>query len=156
MKIKFIKDHPAGIKEGLVTTNNPTWCNKMISEGYAEEIKEVNRQADVIIKLLKSRKVTATMMAIDGVPGSGKSTLARALAKKMDFKWKALDYIDMDRPLKFKHVNTIYEHHRLFRTQDIDFFDVLIYIDEPIERSKKGAFTESGALLTSIFSIIRN
>jgi len=102
-----------------------------------EEIKEVDRQADAIIKLLKSRKVTATMMAIDGVPGSGKSTLARALAKKMDFKWKTLDYIDMDRPLKFKNVNTIYEHHRLFRTQDIDPFDVLIYIDEPIEHSKK-------------------
>jgi hypothetical protein len=45
MKIKFIKDHPVGIKKGLVTTNNPRWCNKMILDGYAEEIKEVKEKS---------------------------------------------------------------------------------------------------------------
>lgn len=44
MKIKFIKDHPVGIKKGLVTSNSPVWCKRMISEGYAEEVKAVKEK----------------------------------------------------------------------------------------------------------------
>ena len=39
MKIKFIKYHPVGIKKGAVTTNAAPWCQKMIDQGFAEEVK---------------------------------------------------------------------------------------------------------------------
>lgn len=39
MKIRFIKDHPVGIKKGAITTNAAPWCQKMIDAGYAEEVK---------------------------------------------------------------------------------------------------------------------
>jgi len=128
------------IKKNKAIQSTLLSLKKQITTGKAEvfeEIKEVNRRADSIIELLKSEHVNPQTIAIDGVPGSGKSTLARALVKKMNFKWKTLDYIDMDRPLKFKSKNTIYEHHRLFRTQNIDFFDALIYLDESIDHAKK-------------------
>lgn len=76
-------------------------------------------------------------MAVDGTPGSGKSALARALAKKLNFKVQILDYIDLNKPQDFTQNKTIYEHHRLLRTQDIDNFDAILYIDEPMELSKQ-------------------
>ncbi len=38
--------------------------------------------------------------------------------------------------MDFTQERTIYEQHRLFRTQDVDVFDVLVFIDEPVEVSK--------------------
>lgn len=102
-----------------------------------EVIDEVNKNADDIITLLKSKGVRIKRLAVDGVPGSGKSTLARALAKKLNFKLQTLDYIDLNKPQDFSQEQTIYEHHRLLRTQDIDNFDAIVYIDEPVELSKQ-------------------
>lgn len=101
------------------------------------EVEEINRAADAIIDLFSSKGISPTRLAIDGVPGSGKSTLALALAKRMGFQCKALDYIDIDKPQDFSEQKMIYEHHRLFRTQEIDHFDAIIYIDEPIEICKE-------------------
>ena len=102
-----------------------------------EIIDEVNKNADEIITLLNSKGVRIKRLAVDGVPGSGKSTLARALAKKLDFELQTLDYIDLNKPQDFSQEQTIYEHHRLLRTQDVENFDAIIYIDEPVELSKQ-------------------
>ncbi len=105
-----------------------------LTTGKAEKheiIDEVNKNADKIIALLNSKAVHIKRLAVDGVPGSGKSTLARALAVKLNFELQTLDYIDLNKPQDFSKEQTIYEHHRLLRTQDIDNFDAIIYIDEP-------------------------
>ncbi|MCP4256417.1 MAG: AAA family ATPase [Planctomycetes bacterium] len=102
-----------------------------------EIIEEVNKNADEIIALLNSKGVHIKRLAVDGVPGSGKSTLARALAAKLDFELQTLDYIDLNKPQDFNKEQTIYEHHRLLRTQDVESFDAIIYIDEPVELSKQ-------------------
>lgn len=39
MKIEFIKDHPVGIPKGTIVSQNEIWCNDMIKEGYAKEVK---------------------------------------------------------------------------------------------------------------------
>ncbi len=111
-----------------------------VTAGKAEKheiIDEVYKNADDIIALLNSRGVHTKKLAVDGVPGSGKSTLARALAEKLNFTLKTLDYIDLNKPQDFSKEKAIYEHHRLLRTQDIDNFDAIIYIDEPPELSQK-------------------
>jgi dephospho-CoA kinase len=97
----------------------------------------VYENADNIIALLNSKAVHIKRLAVDGVPGSGKSTLAKILAEKLNFKVRTLDYIDLNKPQDFTQNKTIYEHHRLLRTQDIDNFDAIIYIDEPVEFSKQ-------------------
>ncbi|NQT01324.1 MAG: AAA family ATPase, partial [Planctomycetes bacterium] len=102
-----------------------------------EIIDEVNKNADEIIALLNSKGVHIKRLAVDGVPGSGKSTLARALAVKLNFELQTLDYIDLNKPQDFNKEQTIYEHHRLLRTQDVENFDAIIYIDEPVELSKQ-------------------
>ncbi len=111
-----------------------------LTTGKAEKheiIDEVNKNADEIIALLNSKGVYIKRLAVDGVPGSGKSTLARALAEKLNFKLQTLDYIDLNKPQDFSKEQTIYEHHRLLRTQDVENFDAIIYIDEPVELSKQ-------------------
>jgi dephospho-CoA kinase len=102
-----------------------------------ETVEQVYKNADNIIALLNSKGVHTKRLAVDGVPGSGKSTLARTLAEKLNFTLKTLDYIDLNKPQDFSNEKTIYEHHRLLRTQDIDNFDAIIYIDEPPELSQK-------------------
>ncbi|KJR43212.1 hypothetical protein MCHI_000892 [Candidatus Magnetoovum chiemensis] len=98
--------------------------------------EEINLYAQEIVRLFHVKHLHPKRIAIDGVPGSGKSTLARLLADKLDFQWRCLDHEDMDIPIDFSSGHTIYEHHRLLRTQNIDRFDVIIYIDEPVEISK--------------------
>ena len=39
MKIKFIKDHPVGIKKGREVVAADSWAEGMIEQGYAEEVK---------------------------------------------------------------------------------------------------------------------
>lgn len=97
----------------------------------------VNHQADRIIDLLKSNGVTPNKLAVDGLPGSGKSTLARALADKLGFQWKSLDHQNLNKPIDFTEGKTVYEHHRLLRTQNPDNFDAVIYIYEPVELAKE-------------------
>lgn len=111
-----------------------------LTTGKAEKheiIDEVNKNADEIIALLNSKGVRTERLAVDGVPGSGKSTFARALAVKLNFELQTLDYIDLNKSQDFSKERTIYEHHRLLRTQDVENFDAIIYIDEPVELSKE-------------------
>jgi hypothetical protein len=94
------------------------------------------RHADLIAALLHASVIRPRRLAVDGVPGSGKSTLARALAQRLGMRWKNLDYQNLDQPLGLNEEATIYEHHRLLRTQDVDHFEAIIYLDEPVELSK--------------------
>jgi hypothetical protein len=96
----------------------------------------VAEQAEEIALILRERDIAPSRIGIDGIPGSGKSTLARALAGKLDMEWKSLDFRNLGLPEDLAQERTIYEHHRLFRTRDVDAFDVLIYIDEPVPSSK--------------------
>lgn len=111
-----------------------------IFHGWSEDgncPEEVSRTADAILSLFSSRGLSPNRIAVDGVPGSGKSTLAVALARKLDMATECLDHKNMDQAISFARDRTIYEHHRLLRTQDLDSFDALIYIDEPVEISRQ-------------------
>ena len=97
----------------------------------------VAESADAIRGLFEGKGIRPCRVAIDGVPGSGKSTLAQALGQRLRMDVVCLDHHDMDIPGNFTRENAIYEHHRLLRTQDIDAFDVLCYLDDPVYESKK-------------------
>jgi hypothetical protein len=99
--------------------------------------EEVSLRADAIASLFRSRGLSPNRIAVDGIPGSGKSTLAAALASKLDMAVECLDHKNMDRAISFAKDRTIYEHHRLLRTQNLDDFDALIYIDEPMDISRQ-------------------
>jgi hypothetical protein len=92
--------------------------------------------ADRVAVVLQEREIVPNKIGVDGLPGSGKSTLARALADRLGLDWKSLDYESMNAPRDFTQERTIYEHHRLFRTQGVDVFDAIVYVDEPVEISK--------------------
>lgn len=117
-----------------------------------EVIDTVNKNAIKIVALLDAKGACIKRLAVDGVPGSGKSTLARALAEKLKFELQTLDYIDLNKPQDFDKEKTIFEHHRLLRTQDLENFDALIYIDEPVELSKgKCIHRKRGGINIDIF-----
>lgn len=113
------------------------------------EIPSVERTAEQIVKLLAGRISEPACLGIDGIAGSGKSTLGRSLSKKLNLKWRTLYAREMDRPIAFER-GTIYENIRLLRTQDIDAFDAVFYIDIParqarsrvIERDRDGALAD--------------
>lgn len=130
--VAFSQNH--GVRASLSS------LKKRLTKGKAEEheiIDVVFENTDSIIAILKMQGVSIKRVAVDGVPGSGKSTLARALAQRLGFTWKTLDYIDLDKPQNFNEEKMVFEHHRLLRTQDIDCFDAIVYIDEPVENSKE-------------------
>ena len=118
--------------------------------------EEVNMTADEILGLFSARTLSPNRIAVDGVPGSGKSTLAAALARKLNFAVECLDHRNMDRAVSFAQDRTIYEHHRLLRTQDLDCFDVLIYIDEPVDVSRQKVLRRKrGGYLVDIMNFDR-
>jgi hypothetical protein len=100
-------------------------------------LEAVALNADKIASILRAHEIIPKRLGVDGLPGSGKSTLARALANRLEMQWQPLDGQNMDVPQAFSTERAVYEHHRLFRTQDVDAFDALIYVDEPIEAAKK-------------------
>lgn len=102
---------------------------------HPRPVKSAQLQADIIADILLKQGCSPDRLAVDGIPGSGKSTLAHALAAKLGMKWKSLDHQNFGLPGSLEYQNTIYEHHRLLRTMDVDAFDAIIYNDEPVEFS---------------------
>ena len=98
--------------------------------------EEIENAVSEIKDFFETHSLKPERIAIDGLPGSGKSTLARILAKKMHYKWVCFDHEDMDIPKEFRENRAVYEHHRLIRTQSANPFDVLIYMDMPVDECK--------------------
>jgi len=130
-----------------------------ISHGWSESRncpEEVILTADAIVSLLRSRGLSPNRIAVDGVPGSGKSTLAAALASRLAMTTECLDHKNMDQAISFDKDRAIYDHHRLLRTQDIDGFDVIVFIDEPVEISRQKVLQRRrGAYLVDIMNYER-
>lgn len=101
-----------------------------------EAPEEVALHARQVASLFRSLGLHPSRLAVDGLPGSGKSSLARALAQTLGLRWQSLDHFDLDTPMPLDEEGVVYEHHRLLRTQDVDRFDALLYLDEPVEVSK--------------------
>lgn len=119
------------------------------SEKPYEDVPAVEAYADQIVRMLDEKNISLKTIGIDGPPGSGKSTLGRSLAKRTGLMWRCLDLRDMQAPYFFLS-GRIYENIRLFRTQNIDEFDVIIYIDcqvadaqhRVMERDRNGALAD--------------
>ena len=119
------------------------------SEKPYQDIATVERYADQIVDILYEKNIFPEIIGIDGPPGSGKSTLGRSLANRTGLNWRCLYLKDVREPYFFTFGH-IYENIRLFRTQNIDNFDVIIYIDcqvedaehRVIERDRNGALVD--------------
>lgn len=99
------------------------------------EIPDTEHTALEILKLLDNRTLDRPCIGIDGIPGSGKSTLARSLSAKLKIGYRTLYSKELVKKINYER-GMIYENMRLFRTQDIDNFDVIIYIDLSVEEAK--------------------
>jgi hypothetical protein len=117
---------------------------------------ETLQTADAIATLFNKRRIVPDRIAVDGVPGSGKSSLATALSRKLGMSVACLDHRNMDEAINFDSGRTVYEQHRLLRTQDLDVFDAIIYLDEPEEISKRKILQRKrGGYLVEIMNFSR-
>ncbi|MBF0413579.1 MAG: hypothetical protein HQK70_12835 [Desulfamplus sp.] len=125
-------------KKGINTNIKFLIESALLNETENKDIPEQIMQYAFAIKDIFNRAgIFPKKIAIDGVPGSGKSSLSRALGNILNMKPVSLDHYNMDKKINFISNHAVFEHHRLLRTQDIDCFDAIIYIDEPVENSKK-------------------
>jgi len=100
------------------------------------QVSEVEDWADRIMEIfLEDRKNFPNNICIDGLPGSGKSTLGRALSERCGLKWRTVFWNEIKGPYPFK-LGRIYENIRLIRTQDMEPFDCVIYMDCPIREAR--------------------
>ena len=105
-----------------------------------ETIPTVEHYADMIMQTLNGKATFPTSICIDGLPGSGKSTIGRVLAERCNLKWRTLRWKELEEAYPFKK-GRIYENIRLVRTQNMEDFDVVIYVDCPIEVAKHRVIT---------------
>ncbi|MBW7997759.1 MAG: hypothetical protein FVQ81_14540 [Candidatus Glassbacteria bacterium] len=125
---------------------------KKLGKYSTREVREVEINADWIAGYIKEKNIRPGRVGIDGLPGSGKSTLANALSDRLKMEWISLDYELTNEPCQLNRNRSIYEHHRLFRTQDLDVFDLIIFIDLPVEKIKEQIIERGqGAVNVEIF-----
>ena len=98
-----------------------------------QKVQAALDSADWIFHFLKKNQLHPNRIAIDGLPGSGKSTLAEALCARLNMLWVSLDYQLPEGNTPLDQELTIYEHHRLLRTQVLDAFDMILFIDLPMD-----------------------
>jgi len=121
------------------------------AQASSSRIPAVEREVTTLDLWLREHASTISRIGVDGLPGSGKSTLARALASRLGLGYRSLDYGDLDQPDLLATERTVYEHHRLLRTQDVDAFDVIVYIDATVEVSRHNIEARGqGRLLDSV------
>jgi len=101
-----------------------------------QKVKASEENADWIVNFFNMNLLKPNRIAIDGLPGSGKSTLAEALSTRLKLQWVSLDYQMPDGEYSFNENRAIYEYHRLLRTQDHNVFDVILFMDLPVETIK--------------------
>lgn len=114
-----------------------------------QRIPEVERDADRVMESLYRQRVYPDCVCIDGPPGSGKSSLGRALSERMGLEWRTVYWNEIKEPFHFR-AGRIYENIRLIRTQDMERFDVVIYLDcdtsearhRVIQRDRNGALAD--------------
>ena len=107
-----------------------------------EKVPAVENFAESIMKTITEQGISPKLIGIDGPPGSGKSSLGRALAERCKLEWKTLYWKDISGAYPFNEGN-IYENMRLVRTQNVEHFDIVIYIDCPIEEAKSRVITRN-------------
>ncbi len=111
--------------------------------------------ADRIIEVLGDKGIFPESICIDGLPGSGKSSLGRALEQKCGLKWRTLYWQELKEAYPFKK-GRIYENIRLIRTQDMEDFDIIIYIDCTTEEAKGRVITrDRNATLVDVVNFSR-
>lgn len=98
-------------------------------------VPTAEHHADMVMETLNGNGTFPKSICIDGLPGSGKSTLGRALAERCNLRWRTLRWKELKEAYPFKE-GRIYENIRLIRTQNVECFDVVIYIDCPDEVAK--------------------
>ncbi len=144
--LSFIK------KPGVVASIKHIFHPKKLNKYSTREVEEVEKNAAWIVDFLKGKGLRPNRIGIDGLPGSGKSTLAKALSQRLEMEWISLDYKLSNDSYSFNKNKAVYEHHRLFRTQDPDVFDLIIFIDLPVARIKKQILDRGqGAVNVEIF-----
>jgi len=99
-------------------------------------VMDAELACDEILAFFNRMQIMPKLIGIDGIPGAGKSTLGRTLANRLCFQWCTLKWQEMQFEYDFKQQH-IYENVRLIRTQNIELFDVLIYLDLPVELAKQ-------------------
>ncbi|MBF0210237.1 MAG: hypothetical protein HQK64_12425 [Desulfamplus sp.] len=141
-------------KKGISTNIKFLIESYLFNETETKDIPEKVMQDALSIKDIFNRAgITPQKIAIDGVPGSGKSVLSYALGNLLEMKAISLDHCNMDQKINFISKPAIFEHHRLLRTQNIDCFDAIIYIDEPFEDSMaKVLHRKRGSYLVDIMN----
>ncbi|MBT5548876.1 MAG: hypothetical protein HOJ79_00215 [Nitrospina sp.] len=125
---------------------------KKTSVYSVQKVQAALDNAEWIFQFLRKNHIHPNRIGIDGLPGSGKSTLAEALSVRMNMQWVSLDYKLPEENSSLSQDLTIYEHHRLFRTQNLDIFDVLFFLDLSTETIKKQIIERGeGALHIELF-----
>ena len=112
-----------------------------------QPIAEIEDNADRILDILHRKGVHPDSVCIDGPPGSGKSSIGRALSERCGLKWRTLYWQELKEDFNFKS-GRIYENIRLIRTQDMEHFDVVLYLDCAIDEARERVITRErvGAL----------